>query len=191
MLLIQTILYMTLNTLPPLIEIHLESKSKIPKWQRKIFGLFFSRQVHNKTSNNAGQHFSWCIWVLPGDAGRLFLCTRNTCKFMIIKLGYTKKFKVYIFKNPEMFLLSVSVDWNYLLCYLEQTFVSVEERNLSNDNFNRNIRQRNIVTLEIFMMKVCLRDVTLIFLHYVLHLSAKTRILPQWEKACSALVKRQ
>lgn len=105
--------------------------------------------------------------------------------------GIYKNFKVYIFKNPEMFLLSVSIDWNYLLCYLEQTFVSVEERNLSNDNFNRNIRQRNIVTLEIFMMKVCLRDVTLIFLHYVLHLSAKTRILPQWEKACSALVKRQ
>lgn len=99
--------------------------------------------------------------------------------------------KVYSFKNPEMFVHSVSIDWNYLLCYLEQTFVSVEERNLLNDNFNRNIRQRNIVTLEIFMMKVCLRDVTLIFLHYVLHLSAKTRILPQWEKACSALVKRQ
>ncbi|CAM9630018.1 unnamed protein product, partial [Bubo scandiacus] len=35
-----------------------------------------------------------------------------------------------------------------------QTFASVEDRNLSNDNFNRNIRQRNIVTLEIFMMKV-------------------------------------
>lgn len=105
--------------------------------------------------------------------------------------GIYKNVKVYIFKNPEMFVLSVSIEWNYLLCYLEQTFVSVEERNLSNDNFNRNIRQRNIVTLEIFMMKVCLRDVTLIFLHYVLHLSAKTRILPQWEKACSALVKRQ
>lgn len=105
--------------------------------------------------------------------------------------GIYKSVKVYIFKNPEMFVRSVSIDWNYLLCYLEQTFVSVEERNLSNDNFNRNIRQRNIVTLEIFMMKVCLRDVTLIFLHYVLHLSAKTRILPQWEKACSALVKRQ
>lgn len=105
--------------------------------------------------------------------------------------GIHKSVKVYIFKNPEMFVRSVSIDWNYLLCYLEQTFVSVEERNLSNDNFNRNIRQRNIVTLEIFMMKVCLRDVTLIFLHYVLHLSAKTRILPQWEKACSALVKRQ
>lgn len=56
-------------------------------------------------------------------------------------------------------------------------FISVI--NLSNDNFHGKTRQREVVTLEIFMMKVCLRDVTLIFLHYALHLSAKTRILPQ------------
>lgn len=84
MLLLQTILYMTLASPPPLPEIHLESKSQIPKWQRKILGLFFPRLVHNKISNNAGQHFAWCIWVLPGDVGRLFLSSRNTCKFMVM-----------------------------------------------------------------------------------------------------------